>query len=64
MVAQLPNARHLVLPGQGHNVLPAGCMPSLAAQFIESADASTLDASCLERLHPVPPFAGTYGWEP
>lgn len=64
VAAGLPNARHLVLPGQGHNVLPAGCMPSLAAQFFESADASTLDASCLERLQPVPPFAGTYGWEP
>ena len=64
VVGHLPNGRHLVLPGQGHNVLVAGCMPELAAQFIESADASTLDASCLERLQPVPPFAGTYGWEP
>ena len=64
VVGHLPNGRHLVLPGQGHNVLVAGCMPKLAAQFIESADASTLDASCLERLQPVPPFAGTYGWEP
>lgn len=64
VVEHLANGRHLVLPGQGHNVLPAGCMPSLAAQFIESADAGALDASCLERLQPVPPFAGTYGWEP
>lgn len=64
VVEHLPNGRHLILPGQGHNVLPAGCMPTLAAQFIESADAGVLDASCLDRLQPVPPFAGTYGWEP
>lgn len=64
VAGHLPNGRHLVLPGQGHNVLAAGCMPSLAAQFIESADAGALDASCLDRLQPVPPFAGTYGWEP
>ena len=64
VVAHLPNGRHLVLPGQGHSVLAAGCMPKLAAQFIESADAGALDASCLDRLQSVPPFAGTYGWEP
>ena len=64
-VAQgLPNARHLVLPGQGHSVLGTGCMPKLFAQFIETADASALDASCLERLSAQPPFAGNYGWEP
>lgn len=64
VVKHLANGHHLVLPGQGHSVLQAGCMPALAAQFIESADASVLDATCLDRLQPVPPFAGTYGWEP
>lgn len=64
VVEHLANGRHLVLPGQGHSVLAAGCMPTLAAQFIESADATALDAACLDRLQPVPPFAGTYGWEP
>ena len=63
-IAKLPNGRHLVLPGQGHSVLGTGCMPKLFAQFIESADAKALDASCLERLKPTPPFAGAYGWEP
>ena len=64
IVASLPNGRHLVLPGQGHSVLGAGCMPKLFAQFLETADAKALDASCLERLVPMPPFAGAYGWEP
>ena len=60
----LPNARHLVLPGQGHSVLGAGCMPKLFAQFVEGADSAALDAACLQRLSAQPPFAGNYGWEP
>ena len=63
-IKSLPNGRHLVLPGQGHNVIGAGCMPKLFAQFVETADAKALDAACLERLKPIPPFAGNYGWEP
>lgn len=64
VVATLPNARHLVLPGQGHNVIGAGCMPKLFAQFVERADVSALDTACLARLSPLPPFAGNHGWEP
>jgi pimeloyl-ACP methyl ester carboxylesterase len=64
VAAQLRNARHLVLRGQGHNVLSAGCMPKLAAQFIESADVHGLDAACLGRLAAPPPFSGLHGWEP
>ncbi|MFV8819209.1 alpha/beta hydrolase [Haliea sp. E17] len=64
VVEALPNGRHLVLPGQGHNVLAVGCMPRLAAQFLENASTSDLDASCLEQLIAPPPFAGRYGWEP
>lgn len=64
VVESLPNGRHLVLPGQGHSVLGIGCMPKLFAQFVESADAKALDAGCLQRLKPTPPFAGSYGWEP
>ncbi len=64
VAAHLPNARHLVLRGQGHNVIGAGCMPKLAAKFIETADAKALDAACLDQLPYLPPFAGYYGWEP
>jgi pimeloyl-ACP methyl ester carboxylesterase len=64
VVAHLPRGRHLVASGQGHNVIGTGCMPKLFAQFIESADADGIDASCLDRLAPAPPFAGYYGWEP
>jgi pimeloyl-ACP methyl ester carboxylesterase len=60
----LANGRHLVLPGQGHSVVQIGCMPKLFAQFVENADARSLDAACLQRLAATPPFAGDYGWEP
>ncbi len=60
----LPNARWLDLKGQGHNVIGAGCMPKLFAQFIEKADARALDATCLDKLAYVPPFTSYNGWEP
>ncbi|MDO5504943.1 MAG: alpha/beta fold hydrolase [Pseudoxanthomonas suwonensis] len=63
-VAGLPNGRHLTLRGQGHNVIGAGCMPKLFAQFVERADATGLDATCLDNLTYVPPFTSFNGWEP
>ena len=60
----LPNSRWLNLKGQGHNVIGAGCMPKLFAQFIEKADAKALDAKCLDKLAYVPPFTSYNGWEP
>ena len=64
VVKTLANGRHLVARGQGHNVIGAGCMPKLLAQFIDTADAKTLDAKCLDRLPYTPPFTSFNGWEP
>lgn len=64
VIEHLPNGRHLVLKGQGHSVVGLGCAPKLFAQFIETADAKSLDAGCLDRLRAMPPFTGPYGWEP
>jgi pimeloyl-ACP methyl ester carboxylesterase len=58
------NGRHLVARGIGHNVLPVGCVPRLLAGFLDSADATNLDAECLEVLGDTPPFTGSYGPEP
>ena len=60
----LPNGRHFVLTGQGHNVMGAGCMPRLMAQFVARADARDLDAKCLAQLIRTPVFTGSQGWEP
>lgn len=64
VVKTLPNGRHLMVRGQGHGVMTAGCMPKLLAQFVETTDAKAIDASCLDRLAPIPPFSGLHGWEP
>jgi pimeloyl-ACP methyl ester carboxylesterase len=64
VVAGLSKGRHLVLRGQGHNVLPVACTPKLVARFIDTLDAAELDAECLDKLAYTPPFAGFYGWEP
>lgn len=64
VLKQLPNGRHLVARGQGHGTLNAGCMPRLLSQFLESTDAASLDATCLDALSPVPAFTSFNGWEP
>lgn len=56
--------RHLVVRGRGHIVLTAGCMPRLAADFIESNDAKALDASCLDAMPVIPAFINANGWGP
>ena len=65
MVAKhLPNSKHIIATGQGHNVLPVGCMPRLFAKFLESADAKNLDDACIKTLTYAPMFTGLNGWEP
>ena len=60
----LSNGRHLVLKGQGHNVIAAGCMRTLVKEFVEKLDPKQLDASCLDRLQPTPLFIDFNGATP
>lgn len=60
----LPNARVLVLKGQAHSVMAAGCTPQLIQHFVEQLDPKTLDASCLDRLQPTPIFIDFNGSTP
>lgn len=64
VVKSLKNGRLLVLRGQGHNVIGAGCMPKLFAQFLQDADAKKLDAKCLDTLAYAQPFTSFNGWQP
>lgn len=64
VVKSLPNGRSLVLRGQGHSVIGTGCVPKLFAQFLQTANAKTLDAGCLDSLAYTPPFTTFNGWEP
>lgn len=60
----LPDARVLVLKGQAHSVMAAGCAPRLIQHFVEKLDPKTLDASCLDRLQPTPFFIDFNGATP
>ena len=60
----LADARHLVLKGQGHNVMGAGCAPRLVKKFIEDLQPKALDASCLDRLQAPPLFIDFNGSTP
>lgn len=53
-LAAFAKGRHLVLEGQGHGQLATGCMPRLLANFVRSADAGSLDATCLDGVRPAP----------
>ncbi|HET6805697.1 MAG TPA: alpha/beta fold hydrolase [Frateuria sp.] len=64
VLSHLSNARHLVLKGQGHNVIGAGCAPTLVKHFIEDIDPRKLDAGCLDRLQPTPLFIDFNGATP
>jgi pimeloyl-ACP methyl ester carboxylesterase len=64
VVKTLPRGRHLVVRGQGHNVLPVGCMPKVFAKFVADADAGALDVKCLDNVPYAQPFTGFHGWEP
>jgi pimeloyl-ACP methyl ester carboxylesterase len=51
----LSKGKHVIVPQAGHGVTSRGCVPKLIQQFIESANASSIDESCVER-HRRPPF--------
>lgn len=60
----LSRARHLVAPGQGHNVIGRGCMPRLFGRFIDTLATDTLDAGCVAEMGPAPFFLDYNGASP
>jgi pimeloyl-ACP methyl ester carboxylesterase len=65
IVAQnLPNSLHLILTGQGHGNIFRGCIPSIAADFIESGTISGLDTACTNQIEPLPFFLNFNGPTP
>jgi pimeloyl-ACP methyl ester carboxylesterase len=60
----LSNARHLVLPGQGHGQLAIGCMPRIVARFIASASTQELGEECLKGIAPTPFMISSSGPAP
>lgn len=64
VLAHMGDARLLIAPGQGHNVIGAGCMPRLVGKFIADLEPKALDAHCLDTLRPTPPFVSFNGSTP
>jgi pimeloyl-ACP methyl ester carboxylesterase len=64
VAAGLSNSRHIVIPGFGHGVIGAGCMPKVVAEFIRTADPAALDTTCLDELQPPPFFVSFAGPTP
>jgi pimeloyl-ACP methyl ester carboxylesterase len=61
---KLPNSLHLIAPGQGHGNIMRGCLPGLAADFIETASVEGLDSECVQDLRPLPFFINYSGPAP
>lgn len=51
--ATLSKSRHVVVPKQGHGVIGRGCVPRLAATFLETLDPEGLDTSCVSAALPL-----------
>lgn len=62
--ADLTNAAHLIGKNQGHGQMAVGCTPQIVADFIESADPSSLDTECMERSFVMPFFLDFSGPNP
>ena len=60
----LGNALHLVGKHQGHGQITVGCMGRIVADFVESADLTTLDTQCMERSFVMPFFLDFAGPAP
>lgn len=60
----LPNSLHVVVPGQGHNVVFRGCVPRLSTAFIEAGSVQGLDTSCADQFQPAPFFINFSGPNP
>ena len=60
----LPNARVLVASGQGHSVMGRGCLPRLAAEFVDKLQPARLDAGCIADFAALPAFIDFNGAAP
>lgn len=54
ILSGLPNAKHVVLDGQGHGQLGNGCMPRVAADFIAAGSTARLNDACVRNVAPAP----------
>ena len=63
IAAGLTQAKHVIVPGQGHGIAGVGCAPRVIADFLESAS-TDVDARCLASEPPAPFFLSAAGPAP
>ncbi len=56
----LSNSQHLIAKGQGHNVFPVGCMPTIISDFFKQPE-SELDIECMKNFNYTPFFINMMG---
>ncbi len=64
VAATLPNSAQLVGQGQGHGLLPVGCVPRIIAKFIDDPNPQSVAADCLAAEPPTPFFLTLLGPAP
>lgn len=60
----LSNSLSLVVPGQGHGNVFRGCLPRIAAQFVDAGSVKGLDTACIKDIRPFPFFVNFSGPAP
>ena len=60
----LGNSLSLVTPGQGHGNVFRGCVPRIAADFVDAGSVKGLDTACVKEMKPFPFFLNFSGPKP
>lgn len=58
------DSKHVIIAGHGHGQLGAPCVDRIIAKFIDAGTAKDLDASCTQKLAPMPFFTTLSGPAP
>ncbi len=61
VLKQFSRGKHLVVPGQGHNVSPRGCVPELVADFLDTLTLDEKKAACVQHTPRLPFFIDALG---
>jgi pimeloyl-ACP methyl ester carboxylesterase len=64
VIKNLSNAKHLVVPFQGHSNLSLGCVPKLAASFVSKLKPAELETKCVDTMLATPFFLDLTGPSP
>jgi pimeloyl-ACP methyl ester carboxylesterase len=64
VLKNLSNAKHIVAPKQGHITMPIGCIPKIAARFLDTLKPQELKSKCVSKIKSSPFFIDFTGPSP